>query len=140
VRMSCARSFSGASSLLRRDHHVDLVPAPGAASAGFPRRIRWLPDQARPTVPLRVSPAPGAWTSSRPLGRLIGRRSGAVPLFRETEPEPAPVDAVPSPEPKVWMTLSARFVTASAQSEIRLAGPICPGRLSEWSSWRRLSG
>jgi len=30
VRMSCARSFSAASSLLRRDHHVDLVPAPGA--------------------------------------------------------------------------------------------------------------
>ena len=30
VRMRCARSFSGASSLPHRDHHVDPVPAPGA--------------------------------------------------------------------------------------------------------------
>jgi hypothetical protein len=35
------------------------------------------------------------------MGRLIGRRSGAVPLFRETEPKPALIDAMSSPEPKV---------------------------------------
>jgi len=25
------------------------------------------------------------------MGRLIGRRSGAVPLFRETAPKPVPI-------------------------------------------------
>ena len=132
VRMSCARSFSGAGNLLRRDHHVyHAMPAPHAApehhgtrnnsatqpaaranTATIPIRT---PAMAQPVIPFRLHRRAAEAQSA--LASWFGRPADDVfpsTCGRQNAPSVSFVRAPPKPAQSMRGRVAVRMYTGPA--------------------------